>query len=157
MTDERPFWEGMSEDEIQAHLARVRAKLEAAAALEELERFEQAMDATPAFTWPPMPGTVHPSLTRIADMTRQLMARGKYQVCYHVPHTFKISDYNNEPSIDDIDPIRVLTVQKVWAPAPWTEHPYHYQWRVAVNEQRRWVASEDVEVIAAPRHLGRPQ
>lgn len=151
-----PWWEGKSEDEIQAHLAEVRARLEAADVLEQHEVFERAMAETPSFTWPPMPGAAHPSLASKAEWIRSLIAGGEHTIYYHQPRRLKI--WEPETEIDPFgepDPIRVLNVQKVAAPAPWTEHPYSYLWRVAVSPDRRWVAAEDVEVVLAPRYLGR--
>lgn len=154
---EPPWWEGKSEEETQAHLTEVRARLEARAALEEHEQFEKAMAETPTHTWPPMPGTVHPSLADKAEWVRSLIARGEYTIFYHPPRRMKWTIDTEADVMADADPSRVLNVERVAAAAPWTEWPYCYEWRVAVGPDRRWIASDEVEVVRAPRQLGRQQ
>lgn len=139
-----PWWEGKSEDEIQAHLAEVRARSTA----QHVAELEAALATVEAFSWPPMPGSAHPSLADKAEWIRSLIARGEHTVYYHQPRRLKI--WTEDTEVDPFgepDPIRVLNVEKVAAAAPWTEHPYRYVWRVAVGPNRRWVAAEHVEVL----------
>jgi hypothetical protein len=146
MTD--PWWEGKSEAEIQAHLVEVRARLEA----QHVAELEATLAATTEeFSWPPMPGTAHPSLQRIAETARLLMARGAHTVAYTVPRRVSFADFNTEPSFDDVPRPRYLTVQKTCYPAPWTGRPYVYSWRVAVNDFKQWVASDEVTVHPVER------
>ena len=45
----------------------------------------------------------------------------------------------------DLDKL-VLTVQKAWRKAPWTEYPYIYVWRVALSDDGQHWVSGPVEI-----------
>ena len=151
MTD----WDGMSEDEIRRRLDEAFARIRAVGEAQEHVWLEQKFAESPEHAWPPMPGTAHPSLERMAAGVRGLMARGEHTVHYHVPRPLKI--WQEDTEVDPFgapDPLRVLNVHKVASAAPWTERPYRYAWRVAVGDGGRWIAAEEVEV--QPMY-GRPQ
>lgn len=146
MTGDRPFWEGMSEGEVQAHLARVRSRLDVAAKREERERFEQAMAGADEHVWPPAPNTAHPSFERKARFVRELIDRDEYRVLIPAPMKARflaVDDPAPEMSVEmPSDPI-ALEVRRCWALAPWSGRPFVYMWRVAVEAStNRWVAGD---------------
>lgn len=57
------------------------------------------------------------------------------------PRPATIPEEPNELGLDvDMDRL-VLTVQKAWRPAPWTDWPYIYVWRVALSDDwQHWVS-----------------
>lgn len=142
MTD----WDGMSEDEIQRRLDEAFARIRAVGEAQEHVWLEQKFAESPDHAWPPMPGTAHPSLDRMAAGVRRLMARGEHTVHYHVPRPMKWTIDTEADVSADVDPLGVLQVERVAAAAPWTEWPYRYVWRVAVGDGGRWIAADDVQV-----------
>lgn len=162
MTDERPWWEGKSEDEIQAHLNEVRAVLDLRAAIEEIEHLEKVSDATPVHSWPPMPCTEHPSFAEQAASVRDLMTEGCYTVYLAHPRP-SLATFIFPTQEEDVRVVRrseiVLQVRKVWTGlVPHVGDPYAYMWRVAVDDANRWVAGESwVEHVPRdPRYEERP-
>lgn len=138
---EEPWWLGKSEEEIQAHLRRARDRAEA----QHVAELEAALAATTEeSSWPPMPNTAHPSFDRQARFVRQLMDRGEHTVL--LPLSKPLSRLLvDPPEAWDVMPSHImLQVERVLSPlAPWTERPYVYMWRVAVEQStNRWVAGD---------------
>lgn len=136
-----PWWLGKSEEEIQAHLEQVRARAEAQHAVE----LEAALSATTEeHSWPPMPSTAHPSFQQQAGFVRELMARGEHRVLLAVSRPLRISEPLEEIVSADAPRHVVLDVQRAMTShVPWTERPYVYMWRVAVESStNRWVAGD---------------
>lgn len=139
MTDR--WWDGKSEEESQAHLKRVRARAEA----EHFAELEAALSATTEeHSWPPMPNTAHPSFQPQAGFVRELMARGEHRVLLAVSRSLRISEPLEEDVSADAPRHVVLDVQRAMTSlAPWTERPFAYMWRVAVESStNRWVAGD---------------
>jgi hypothetical protein len=149
MTD----WDGMSEDEIQARIEEMHSVLQLRAAIEETEQIERAAVETPAFSWPPMPGTEHPWMERSAATVRHFMAEGRHTVAVappRTPHYRFISAADADPMEPPPDPV-ILNVRRVAAPAPWSGEPFAYMWRVAVDNMNRWVADDAQTVPGEPK------
>lgn len=60
----------------------------------------------------------------------------------NTPRPDGVAKEGDAPSFLNVDDdILTLTVRKVWMPAPWTEYPYIYVWKVALsNDWETWVA-----------------
>lgn len=143
-----PWWEGKSEDEIQAYLAEIQAYLaEVRARLEaqHVAELEATLAATTEeFSWPPMPNTAHPSFERQARFVRELMDRGRNTILLAVEQPM-FRRLVMDPSVEVMAEAHrqtMLQVERaVTSLAPWTERPYVYMWRVAVESStNRWVA-----------------
>jgi hypothetical protein len=137
------FWEDMSEDEIQAHIARKRAEADAALTA----HLEQMAAGVPDRAWPPTPNTEHPSLADIATGARLAMARGEHQLRYMVPQRVQLTASLDDPLDMPFPEQRVLDVRRARGMAPWTDEPYWWEWKVAVEPKtNRWVAGDSYAV-----------
>lgn len=141
MTD--PWWTGKSEDEIQTHLRQVRARADA----QHVAELESALAATTeTFSWPPMPNTAHPSFERQARFVRQLVDRGEHTVMLAVERPLfrtLLMDPSAEVMAEAHQHTTLLVQRAMTSFAPWTERPYIYMWRVAVEQStHRWVAGD---------------
>lgn len=132
-------------DDVERQLEEALARLKAVADAEHHVHLEQMFDASQDHSWPPAPNTAHPSFERQARFVRDLIAQGKHRVLLPAPMKAmwrRIAE--PEQQVPDLppDPI-VLDVQRCFALAPWTEWPYVYMWRVAVEQStNRWVAGD---------------
>lgn len=142
MTDR--WWDGKSEEEIDAHLKRVRARAEA----QHVAELEAALAATSEeFAWPPAPNTAHPSFARQAAFVRELMERGQYTILLAVERPLSarlvLHDDSAEVMAEAHRHTTLLVQLAMTSHAPWTERPYIYMWRVAVEQStNRWVAGD---------------
>lgn len=142
MTD--PWWTGKSEEEVQAYLRQVRARADA----QHVAELESALaSTTEEFSWPPAPNTAHPSFARQAAFVRELMGRGEHTIMLAVERPLSASLFLDDPSAEVMAEAHrhtTLLVQRVMTSfAPWTERPYIYMWRVAVERAtHRWVAGD---------------
>lgn len=82
-----------------------------------------------------------------ADMIRHYIAAGRPYIVVAEPHPLEA--VRQQPDLDDrLSPsfkTRTLTVRRAVGPAPFTGRPFRYLWRVAVDDEGRQVAGDEVE------------
>lgn len=134
------------DDELR-RLDEALARLKAVADAEHHIHLEQMFSASRDHSWPPAPNTAHPSFERQASGVRQLIERGEHTVLLPPPMrplARWLAD-PNPPAMEDFMPPELvrLDVRRCFALAPWTERPFVYMWRVAVESStNRWVAGD---------------
>lgn len=127
------------QEALDALFGRIRAVAEAQEVVGLESMFMESADES----WPPMPLTQHPWMERHARMVRYLMDRGEYTIMLAVQKPLRTRLFALGEDVTPVgDEKLMLNVERVVARAPYVGDPFWYEWRVAVDQFKRWVAGE---------------
>lgn len=102
---------------------------------------EEGLQASPDHLWPPPPKTAHPWLAGSERFVRDLIEAGRHDVVIPFRKPVRSLLMESDPTVV-ADNTVTLTVVKAWRPAPYTDVPFIYVWKVAMDRHGRWVTGD---------------
>lgn len=123
-----------------------------------VNELEDSLAVADTATWPPTPGTAHPSLQAHAEFVRRYIQAGNWTVCVPGPPRPLYRALTDPPELDlsELAPTNhiTLSVREACGPAPYVGDRYCYTWLVALAPDKRWIAMEaDVAFAVAEARL----